>query len=66
MRPRACAAKSRVKCFSACSRGSIAGAACAAALRVASELGSGKTVLVIFPDSGERYLTTGLYSDNGH
>ena len=46
--------------------GISSGAACAAALRVASELGSGKTVLVIFPDSGERYLTTGLYSDNGH
>ena len=46
--------------------GISSGAACAAALRVASELGSGKTVLVMFPDSGERYLTTGLYSDNGH
>ena len=46
--------------------GISSGAACAAALRVASELGPGKTVLVIFPDTGERYLTTGLYDDNGH
>ncbi len=46
--------------------GISSGAACAAGLRVASELGPGKTVLVMFPDSGERYLTTELYGNNGH
>lgn len=39
------------------SAGISSGAACSAALKVAAELGSGKTVVVIFPDSGERYLT---------
>ena len=43
--------------------GISSGAACAAALLVAEELGSGKTVLVVFPDSGERYLSTGLFVD---
>ena len=33
------------------------GAACWAALQVAKELGSGKTVVAIFPDTGERYLS---------
>jgi cysteine synthase A len=35
--------------------GLSAGAAAMAALRVASSLGAGKTVVVIFPDQGERY-----------
>ena len=38
--------------------GVSSGAACAAALQVAKELGPGKTVVVIFPDTGERYLTS--------
>lgn len=38
--------------------GISAGAACYAALAVARELGRGKTVAVIFPDTGERYYTT--------
>ncbi len=41
--------------------GISSGAACCAALEVARRLGPGKSVLVIFPDTGERYLTTGLF-----
>ena len=37
--------------------GISSGAACSVAKTVARELGAGKTVVVIFPDSGERYLT---------
>lgn len=38
--------------------GISAGAAVWAALRVAEKLGQGKTVVVILPDTGERYLST--------
>ncbi len=41
--------------------GVSSGAACWAALRVAARLGKGKRVVTIFPDVGERYLTTGLF-----
>ncbi|WP_249872193.1 cysteine synthase A [Oceanobacillus sp. APA_H-1(4)] len=41
--------------------GVSAGAAIAAALKVAKQLGKGKKVLAIFPDNGERYLSTPLY-----
>ncbi|WP_010649041.1 cysteine synthase A [Oceanobacillus massiliensis] len=41
--------------------GVSAGAAVAAALKVAKQLGKGKKVLAIFPDNGERYLSTALY-----
>jgi len=32
-----------------------------AALRVAKRLGRGKKLVVILPDRGERYLSTGLF-----
>lgn len=41
--------------------GVSSGAAVAAALKVAKELGKGKKVLAILPDNGERYLSTPLY-----
>ena len=37
--------------------GVSAGAACWAALRVAKDLGAGRTVVVVLPDTGERYLS---------
>ena len=40
--------------------GSSAGAAVCAALDVAKELGAGKRVVVMLPDSAERYLSKGL------
>lgn len=42
--------------------GISAGAAIAAAVKVAKELGKGKKVLAIIPDNGERYLSTPLYN----
>jgi cysteine synthase A len=41
--------------------GISSGAACWAALQVAAKLGKGKRVVTVFPDVGERYLTTGLF-----
>ncbi|MDD4773116.1 MAG: pyridoxal-phosphate dependent enzyme, partial [Eubacteriales bacterium] len=35
----------------------------AAALRLAKQLGPGKTVLTILPDTAERYFSTPLFSD---
>jgi cysteine synthase A len=42
--------------------GISSGAACHAALEVAREMGPDATVVVVFPDTGERYLTTGLFA----
>jgi cysteine synthase A len=41
--------------------GVSSGAACWAALQVAARLGRGKRVVAIFPDIGDRYLTTGVF-----
>lgn len=43
--------------------GISSGAAGFAALRVAQELGAGKTVVVVLPDTGERYLSTDLFAE---
>lgn len=42
--------------------GISSGAAAFAALQVAERLGDGQTVVVILPDTGERYLSTDLFS----
>ena len=41
--------------------GISSGAACWAAMQVAALLGKGKRVVTVFPDVGERYLTTGIF-----
>jgi cysteine synthase A len=42
------------------------GAAVAAAVRIASETGmEGKTIVVVLPDSGERYLSSALFDGVG-
>jgi cysteine synthase A len=41
--------------------GISSGAACWAALQVAARLGSGKRVVAVFPDNGERYISTGVF-----
>ena len=45
--------------------GISSGANCSAALAVAAELGTGKTVVVIFCDTGQRYLTTSTFASAG-
>lgn len=45
--------------------GISSGAAMRAALRVAEKLGKGNTLVVILPDRGERYLSTGLFLPEG-
>lgn len=41
--------------------GISSGAAMWAAIRIAKKLGKGRKVVVIFPDRGDRYLSTGLF-----
>ena len=41
--------------------GISSGAACWAALRVAADLGKGRAVAVVFPDTGERYFSIRQY-----
>ncbi|MEK8131624.1 cysteine synthase family protein [Paenibacillus filicis] len=43
--------------------GPSSGAAVWGAIKVARELGKGKTVLALAPDTGERYLSIGLYDE---
>jgi cysteine synthase len=43
--------------------GSSAGANVHAAIEIAKRLGSGKTVVTVIPDSSERYLSKGIYSN---
>ena len=45
--------------------GISSGANCYAALEIARRLGFGKTVVVVFCDTGERYLTTDLFQAEG-
>jgi cysteine synthase A len=46
--------------------GVSSGAATHAALEVANDLGQGKSVLVILPDTGERYLSTDLFEGKSY
>ncbi len=55
----------RLACEEGILVGVSSGAVCAAALQVARRLGKGKTVLAIFCDTGERYLTTDLFQAEG-
>ncbi len=41
--------------------GISSGAALSGALKVANKLGKGKNVVVVLPDTGERYLSTGVF-----
>ena len=45
--------------------GISSGANCCAALQIAKRIGPGKTVALIFCDTGERYLTTELFQAEG-
>ena len=51
----------RLACEEGILAGISSGAAAWAAIQVAQRLGTGKEVLALLPDTGERYLTTGLF-----
>jgi cysteine synthase A len=55
----------RLACEEGLLLGISAGANCHAALQVAERLGPGKTVVTVFCDTGERYLTTDLFGAEG-
>lgn len=44
--------------------GGSAGAAAAAALRIANKLGTGKRVVTLIPDSAERYISQGIFEED--
>lgn len=44
--------------------GISSGAACWATLQIAARLGKHKRVVTVFPDVGERYLTTGIFENS--
>ncbi len=46
--------------------GISSGAALCAAIQVAGDLGTGKNLVVILPDTGERYLSTDLFMSEAH
>jgi cysteine synthase A len=43
--------------------GTSSGAVAWAALQVAAKIGSGKIVVAVLPDTGERYLSTPLFTE---
>jgi len=45
--------------------GISSGGACVAAIAIAERLGPGRIVVTVFPDTGERYLTTDLFEAEG-
>jgi cysteine synthase A len=45
--------------------GISSGGNCCVAAQIAKRLGKGKVVVVVFPDTGERYLTTDLFQAEG-
>ncbi len=55
----------RLACEEGLFVGISSGAACWASLQVARRLGKGKRVVTIFPDGGDRYLTTGIFERRG-
>ena len=57
----AAACTRRLACEEGILVGISAGANCHAALQVARRLGPGKTVVTVFSDTGERYLTTDIF-----
>lgn len=51
----------RLACEEGILAGISSGAAVVAAIRAGRELGAGKTVVVVLPDTGERYLSTPIF-----